>query len=545
MKRPASIPVWQRLAALVSLVLVLVFVGTIAWQSRINRANAIEQAGDVANSIHEMTMAGLTGMMITGTIGQREVFLDQIQELAVLRHLKVIRAEALTKVFGVGTGKATIPDELERQALASGKAVAKEVEDVKNGNYLYVVKPIIASKNYLGKDCTTCHQAAEGVVLGVVSMQIKLDKIEAAASSFRSSSILIAALVSLPLLALLIFAIQRFLRQVLGGEPVYAVEVMHRLAEGDLSDDVVLRKGDTGSLLFAIRKTSESLAHIIGEVRSSADLLVNSSQQVSATAQSLSTASSEQATAVDQATASIEQMTASITQNTENAKVTDSMAAKSSTEAVQGGKAVKDTVEAMKSIAGKIGIIDDIAYQTNLLALNAAIEAARAGEHGKGFAVVAAEVRKLAERSQVAAQEIGQLAGSSVKMAEQAGKLLDEMVPSIKKTSDLVQEIAAASQEQSQGVGQINGAMGQLNKATQQNASASEELAATSEEMGGQAAQLQELMEFFKIEDQKVGAGGSAKKSRPAAAAAPKAAKARASRQAPAAAAAEGDFERF
>ncbi len=180
----------------------------------------------------------------------------------------------------------------------------------------------------------------------------------------------------------------------------------------------------------------------------------------------------------------------------------------------------------MKSIAGKIGIIDDIAYQTNLLALNAAIEAARAGEHGKGFAVVAAEVRKLAECSQVAAQEIGQLAGSSVKLAEQAGKLLDEMVPSIKKTSDLVQEIAAASQEQSQGVGQINGAMGQLNKATQQNASASEELAATAEEMGGQAAQLQELMEFFKIEDpsgarvpegtQRAGAGGTASKTRPA-----------------------------
>ncbi|ENO81922.1 putative methyl-accepting chemotaxis protein [Thauera sp. 27] len=276
--------------------------------------------------------------------------------------------------------------------------------------------------------------------------------------------------------------------------------VMVALSGGDLTQKITDNyAGDFQVLQNAVNESMDKLAEIIEQVRGAADALTNAAGQVSATAQSLSQSSSEQAASVEETSASIEQMSASINQNSENAKITDAMATKAASEAGEGGQAVKSTVEAMKNIAGKIGIIDDIAYQTNLLALNAAIEAARAGEHGKGFAVVAAEVRKLAERSQVAAQEIGQLAGNSVHLAERAGTLLDEIVPSINKTSDLVQEIASASQEQTAGVGQINNAMGQLNKATQQNASASEELAATAEELGGQAGQLQELMDFFTV----------------------------------------------
>ena len=280
-----------------------------------------------------------------------------------------------------------------------------------------------------------------------------------------------------------------------------AVSAATAIAQGDLTVKVTVDSNDEiGQLMRAMEAMTTKLSEVIGEVRTAADNLSNASGQVSATAQSLSQSSSEQAASVEETTASMEQMTASISANTENAKVTDGMASQAASQAVEGGQSVGQTVDAMKSIAEKIGIIDDIAYQTNLLALNAAIEAARAGEHGKGFAVVAAEVRKLAERSQVAAQEIGTVAKDSVKLAERAGSLLNEMVPAIKKTSDLVQEIASASQEQSSGVGQINGAMAQLNSATQQNASASEELAATAEEMGGQAAQLQELMGFFHLE---------------------------------------------
>ncbi|WP_313333425.1 methyl-accepting chemotaxis protein, partial [Pseudomonas oryzihabitans] len=244
---------------------------------------------------------------------------------------------------------------------------------------------------------------------------------------------------------------------------------------------------------------NQRLSQIISDVRSASDGLASASEEISATAQSISQASTEQAASVEETSASVEQMSASIAQNTENAKVTDGMAGKANREANEGGQAVRDTLVAMKTIAAKISIIDDIAYQTNLLALNAAIEAARAGEHGKGFAVVASEVRKLAERSQVAAQEISNVAQGSVALAERAGSLLDEMVPSISKTSDLVQEITAASEEQSSGVEQINSAMLQLSQVTQQNASASEELAATAEEMSSQAELLQQLMEFFTL----------------------------------------------
>ena len=277
------------------------------------------------------------------------------------------------------------------------------------------------------------------------------------------------------------------------------IQVMGAIADGDLSRKVQGRyEGAFADMQRYVNATIDKLTGIVNEVNGNATTLAGASEELSATAQSLSQAASEQAAGVEETSASLEQMTGSISQNSENAKVTDGMAAKAAREAAESGEAVRATVAAMKEIARKIGIIDDIAYQTNLLALNAAIEAARAGEHGKGFAVVAAEVRKLAERSQVAAHEIGEVAGSSVELAESAGRLLVEMVPSIRRTSDLVQEISAASEEQTSGVGQINCAVVQLSQTTQQSAANAEELAATAEEVSSQAEQLQALMSFFR-----------------------------------------------
>ncbi len=277
--------------------------------------------------------------------------------------------------------------------------------------------------------------------------------------------------------------------------------VFGALADGFLSERVERDyQGVFGQLKESANSTIIRLAQVIGEVNENAVNLTNAAQQVSGTATTLSEGASEQAASVEQTSASIEEMTASINQNAESAKVTDTIATKASGSAKEGGEAVIKTVDAMKKIAEKISIIEDIAYQTNMLALNAAIEAARAGDHGKGFAVVASEVRKLAERSQTAAGDIGELASSSVEIAERAGGLLDEIVPSINQTADLVQEIAAASDEQSSGAGQINEAVSQLDMVTQQNASASEELAATAQEMQDQAKKLQELIGFFKLQ---------------------------------------------
>jgi methyl-accepting chemotaxis protein len=278
------------------------------------------------------------------------------------------------------------------------------------------------------------------------------------------------------------------------------VAVAQRIAAGDLSEAVeVSSRDELGTLQEAMAAMSEKLGSIIAEVRGGAEALTAAATQVSSTSQSLSQGTGEQAASVEETTSSLEEMSASINQNAENSRQTEQMANLGAKNAEESGRAVGETVGAMKSIAERIGIIEEIAYQTNLLALNAAIEAARAGDHGRGFAVVATEVRKLAERAQKSAKEIGELAGGSVRVAERSGVLIGELVPAIRKTADLVQEVSAASQEQSAGVGQVSKAMTVVDQVTQRNASAAEELSSTAEEMASQSEALLQTIAFFRV----------------------------------------------
>ncbi|WP_416064650.1 methyl-accepting chemotaxis protein [Rhizobium sp. ZK1] len=276
-------------------------------------------------------------------------------------------------------------------------------------------------------------------------------------------------------------------------------KVADLISNGDLTvSPKPLSEKDT--LGIALEQMVERLRGVVADAIAAAENVSSGSQELSASSEQVSQGATEQAASAEEASASMEEMASNIKQNADNAAQTEKIARQSAKDAENSGDAVNRAVAAMRTIAEKIGIVQEIARQTDLLALNAAVEAARAGEHGKGFAVVASEVRKLAERSQSAAAEISAMSGDTVKAAQEAGDMLGRLVPDIRKTAELVSEISAACREQDIGAAQINEAIQQLDKVTQQNAGASEEMSATSEELATQAEELQASIAFFKVD---------------------------------------------
>ncbi len=298
------------------------------------------------------------------------------------------------------------------------------------------------------------------------------------------------------------------------------------VAEGDLNQRVQVASNDEiKDLVDTVNGMVDRLRGVIADATVASTNVSSGSQELSSSAEQVSQGATEQAAAAEQASASMEEMAANIKQNADNAAQTEKIARQSAKDAEVSGVAVDRAVGAMRTIAEKIGIVQEIARQTDLLALNAAVEAARAGEHGRGFAVVASEVRKLAERSQGAAAEISSVSSETVKAAAEAGEMLGRLVPDIRRTAELVSEISAACREQDIGAAQINDAIQQLDQVTQQNAGASEQISATSEELAAQAEELQASIAYFRVDSVRSAAPRApAPARRPAAKPAPKSA---------------------
>ena len=305
------------------------------------------------------------------------------------------------------------------------------------------------------------------------------------------------ALVSAVLGILIAVVLTKSFTSQLGGEPYEIVDVAGKISRGDLNIHFP-EKRLTG-VYASMQDMTKQLTTIVNDIAGASEQVTSGSEQISSTAQQISSGTSEQASNMEEVSASIEELNANIQQNTDNSQQSNIMAKKVADDSQEGSEAVAETVTAMKEIAEKISVIQDIARSTNMLALNAAIEAARAGEAGRGFAVVASEVRKLAESSGNAAKDITEITQNSVHRAIAAQEMIEQVVPSMRKTADLVEEITMASQEQNKGSEQINAAVVQLDTVIQQNASASEELASMSEELLSQATAMKDTIGFFKV----------------------------------------------
>ena len=515
MRKLADTPIWLRLTAAIWLMLVIAWGGMIAWETRVNRDTAIAQAEDFAHSIHEMTMAGLTGMMITGTVGQREVFLDQIKQLSVIRDLQVIRGEAVSKQFGPGNRALPPLDADEKEVFASRKEVVRVERDAQAGEYLRVVKPALASENYLGKNCLGCHIVPAGTPLGVVSMKVSLDKVNAAVDAFMWESIFSALVVSLPLIGFVVFFIRRFVVTPLAEMNRSLSEIAK--GEGDLTRRLnVAGQDEIGKTASTFNEMLGTIAQLVRQVSESAAKVAGSAHQLSASASRVADGSRSQNDQSVNAAASVDHMAANIANVAASAERVHQRSQESLRRADEGSKtlgslvdevnhaesavrqmadSVEQFVESTTAITAMTQEVREIAEQTNLLALNAAIEAARAGEQGRGFAVVADEVRKLAEKSARSAGEIdavtSKLSKQSVAVRASINQGLDHLASSRLAVSSVAEAINSANES----VVAVGRGLDEIAEATEQQRGASAVVAQSIESIAAMARDNNESVE--------------------------------------------------
>ena len=452
-------------------------------------------------------MAGLTGMMITGTIGQREVFLDQITQLSVIKDLRVIRAEAVSRQFGAGGRAMPVLDADEQAALASGQEVVRVEHDATNGEYLRVVKPALAAENYLGKNCIACHQVPAGTPLGLVSMKVSLDKVNEAVDDFMWKSVVSALVLSLPLIGFVIIFIRRFVVMPLAARNRALAEIAK--GEGDLTRRLpVAGRDEIGQLATAFNEMLGTIGQLVRQVSESAAQVTGSAQQLSASADRVADGSRRQHDQTEHAATSVDHMAANIAQVAASAERVHQGSQESLRRAEDGSStlvslvtevghaedavrqmadSVEQFVESTTAITSMTREVREIAEQTNLLALNAAIEAARAGEQGRGFAVVADEVRKLAEKSARSAGDIdavtAQLSRQSVAVRAAIHQGLDHLASS----RDAVSTVSGAIASANESVAAVGHGLDEIAEATEQQRGASAAVASSIEAIAAMA----------------------------------------------------------
>ena len=515
MYKLADTPIWLRLTGAIWLMLLIAWGGMIAWETRVNRDMAIAQAEDFAHSINEMTMAGLTGMMITGTVGQREVFLDQIKQLSIIKDLVVIRGDAVSKQFGSGNRPSQPLDADEKIALDSGKEVVRLERDPQLGEYLRVVKPALASENYLGKNCVGCHQVPVGSALGLVSMKVSLDKVDAAVDSFMWKSIFSALVLSLPLIIFVVFFIRRFVVRPLAEMNLSLAEIAK--GEGDLTRRLnVSGKDEIGQTAATFNEMLGTIAQLVRHVSESASRVTGSAHQLAASAGRVAEGSRQQNMQSVSAASAVERMVANIADVAGSAERVHQRSQESLRRAEEGGRtleslvaevglaedavrqmatSVEEFVQSTSSITLMTQEVREIAEQTNLLALNAAIEAARAGEQGRGFAVVADEVRKLAEKSARSAGEIDAVMSRLSKQSVAVRQAINQGLEHLGSSRTAVVSVSSAIEAANASVVDVGHGLDEIAEATERQRTASAAVAESIETIAVMARENSEAVE--------------------------------------------------